>query len=109
MAELKIGRMTIGKMQTNMYFVYREGESKVICFDPAAQGEYIHQKLKEKGFEVEAILLTHGHFDHIGGADALRKASGAKIYAMEDEAVLLEDPWINVSAVSYTRTRCNAH
>ncbi len=96
--ELKVGRMIVGDMQTNTFFVYREGESKVMLFDPAAQGKYINDKLKEKGFEVEVILLTHGHFDHIGGADALRKESGAKIYAMEAEKVLLEDPYVNVSA-----------
>ncbi len=97
-AALKVGRMVVGDMQTNCFFVYREGEEKVIFFDPAAQGKYIHDKLKEKGFAVEVILLTHGHFDHIGGADALRKESGAKILAMEAEKVLLEDPYVNVSA-----------
>ncbi|MBR6258529.1 MAG: MBL fold metallo-hydrolase [Lachnospiraceae bacterium] len=95
---LKIGKMVVGEMQTNSFFVYREGESKVIFFDPASQGKYICDKLKENGFEVEVILLTHGHFDHIGGVDALREASGAKVYAMEAEKVLLEDAYVNVSA-----------
>ena len=98
MAELKIGRMTLGNMQTNGYFVYREGEKSVIFFDPAAQGKHIHDKLSELGFSVEAILLTHGHFDHIGGADELRRLSGAKISCLEAEKVLLDDPYVNVSA-----------
>lgn len=88
----------LGMCQTNCYFLYREGETKVIFIDPADQGKYIYDKLAEKGFSVEAILLTHGHFDHILGAKALRELSGAKIYATEADKVLLQDPYVNVSA-----------
>ncbi len=98
MAELKIGKITLGQVMTNCYFVYREGEKGIIFFDPADNGKYIYDKLTEKGFEFEAILLTHGHYDHILGADELRKLSGAKIYALEPEHVLLEDPYVNLSA-----------
>ena len=98
MSDLKIGKMVLGDMQTNCFFVYREGESEVMLFDPASSGKHIYDKLKENGFEVKQILLTHGHFDHIGGADALRKECGAPILAMEAEKVLLEDPYVNVSA-----------
>ena len=98
MSEIKIGKITLGSCMTNCYFVYREGEKRVIFFDPAAQGRYLYDKLTENGFIIDVILLTHGHFDHIGGADALREASGAKIYATEAEHILLEDPYVNVSA-----------
>ncbi|MCR4584563.1 MAG: MBL fold metallo-hydrolase [Lachnospiraceae bacterium] len=98
MAELKIGKITLGQVMTNCYFVYREGDAGIIFFDPADNGKYIYDKLTEKGFEFEAILLTHGHYDHILGADELRKLSGAKIYALEAEHVLLEDPYVNLSA-----------
>ena len=108
MAELKIGKMTLGSCMTNCYFVYREGESGVIFFDPAAQGDYIYEKMKEHGFEIEVILLTHGHFDHIGGVDALRKASGAKVYALEPEKVLLQDPYVNVSAQMHAKVTIEA-
>jgi glyoxylase-like metal-dependent hydrolase (beta-lactamase superfamily II) len=108
MAELKIGKMTLGSCMTNCYFVYREGESGVIFFDPAAQGDYIYEKMKEYGFEIEVILLTHGHFDHIGGVDALREKSGAKVYAMEAEKVLLQDPYVNVSAQMHAKVTVEA-
>lgn len=97
MGNLKIGRMTIGSYGTNCYFIYREGGSEAIVVDPADQGEMICEKLKANGFEVKGILLTHAHFDHIWGAEALRKASGAKIYAAEDERKLCESPRANVS------------
>ena len=108
MAELKIGKMTLGSCMTNCYFVYREGEKGVIFFDPAAQGDYIYEKMKEHGFEIEVILLTHGHFDHIGGVDALREKSGAKVYAMEAEKVLLQDPYVNVSAQMHAKVTVEA-
>ncbi len=98
MGNLKIGRIMIGLCQTNCYFVYREGTSDVIFFDPADKGEYIYETLRNKGFQVQGILLTHGHFDHIWGAGKLRELSGAPLYAYEKEKPLCEDAVINVSA-----------
>ena len=75
MANLKIGRIMLGMCQTNCYFVYEEGKHKALVFDPADKGEYIYNGLRDKGFSVEAILLTHGHFDHIWGVEALKELS----------------------------------
>ena len=97
MGNLKIGRIVLGICQTNCYFIYEDGKKQVIVFDPADQGEYLYNKLKENGFQVEAILLTHGHFDHIWGLEALRSLSGAKVYAYEGEKALCEDASLNVS------------
>lgn len=97
MSNLKIGRMVLGVCQTNCYFVYLEGQSDVIFFDPADKGDYIYEAMKEKGFSVAGILLTHGHFDHIWGSKRLRELSGAKIYAYEEEKALCGDAVKNVS------------
>lgn len=97
MGNLKVGRLMLGICQTNCYFVYQEGEKDVIFFDPADKGDYIYEALKEKGFQVAGILLTHGHFDHIWGTNKLRELSGAPIYAYEEEKVLCEDAAVNVS------------
>lgn len=96
-SNLKIGRIMLGVCQTNCYFVYREGSNKALVFDPADRGEYIYDGLKEKGFTVEAILLTHGHFDHIWGLEALKELSGAKVYAYEEEKEVCENASVNVS------------
>ncbi len=98
MAQLKIGRMVLGVYATNCYFLYNEGSGDAVVVDPADKGDRIYEALKEKGFCVKGILLTHGHFDHIWGANALRKLSGAKIYALEAERQLCEDAGLNVSA-----------
>ena len=97
MSNLKIGRLMLGICQTNCYFVYQEGSTDVIFFDPADKGDYIYEKLQEKGLNVKGILLTHGHFDHIWGTNKLRELSGAPIYAYEAEKVLCEDAITNVS------------
>lgn len=97
MANLKIGRIVMGMCQTNCYFVYPEGKSEVILFDPADRGDYIYHSLKDKGFTVAAILLTHGHFDHIWGLEKLKELSGAKVYAYEEEKEVCENASVNVS------------
>ncbi|MBR6665631.1 MAG: MBL fold metallo-hydrolase [Lachnospiraceae bacterium] len=99
MSSIKIGRMAIGSYQTNCYFVYREDSKKAVVIDPADNGAQIYSALERNGFTVEAILLTHGHFDHIWGSKELREVSGAKIYALEEEKVLCEDVKNNLSAM----------
>ena len=65
MADIKIGKMVLGSCATNCYFLYEAGKTQAIVVDPADNGEQIYQKLTDNGFEIAAILLTHGHFDHI--------------------------------------------
>lgn len=91
--------MAIGSYQTNCYFVYREDNKKAVVIDPADNGAQIYSALERNGFTVEAILLTHGHFDHIWGSNELREVSGAKIYALDEEKILCEDVKNNLSAM----------
>ncbi len=97
MAEIKIGKMVIGSYQTNCYFVYREDTKRAVIIDPADGGANIYSALERNGFTVEAILLTHAHFDHIWGSKELRECSNAKIYALEEEKALCENSHNNVS------------
>lgn len=97
MADIKIGRIQLGMYQTNCYFLYREGNPEAIVVDPADSGDYIYEAMSGKGFKPVAILLTHGHFDHIYGVKALKRKAGCKVYAYEEEKDLLEDPRTNCS------------
>ncbi len=95
---IKIGRIVLGSFQTNCYFLYREDSHDCIVVDPAEDGAGLYEKLKEHGFAVKAIFLTHGHFDHIYGVEALRQLAGASVYACEREKPCCEDPYVNMSA-----------
>ena len=91
--------MTLGIYQTNCYFVYRENSDKVLVFDPADHGEKIEEALGQHGLHTAAILLTHGHFDHMLAADALRKKYHIPVYVHEKEQHLLGDPKKNLSGL----------
>ena len=94
---IKIGKIVMGSVQTNCYFLYQENDNKIIVVDPADKGEYLYNAFKEAGFEVAAILLTHAHFDHIWGCNKLRELSGAQVFAWEEEKEVCESAKLNVS------------
>lgn len=95
MANISIGRMVLGTVQTNCYFVYDKDTMEAVVIDPPKKG--IYETLNENGISVKAILLTHGHFDHIMGVHELTKMSGAKVYALKEEDELLKDSRLNSS------------
>lgn len=71
---------------------------EAIVIDPGDQVHIIENYLKENDLDCKAILLTHGHFDHITAANELKSITGAQIYAHENESGLLADPEMNASA-----------
>ncbi len=95
MGKLKVGRMVLGMVGTNCYFVYDDETKETIVIDPAKNGLY--DKLSENGLKVVAILLTHGHFDHIMGCNELREKSLARLYALEPEKELCINSYLNAS------------
>ena len=87
-----------GVFGTYGYFVVDDATGRALLIDPGARPELFQEAAREKGWKVEKILLTHGHFDHMGAADALRRAWGAPIYASRISPRYLEDPRLNLSA-----------
>ena len=105
---MKIERITVGPMQVNCYILWEDIETdkdssqplqkkKAYVTDPGDEPEKISGKLQELGLECQAILLTHGHFDHITGVKGLKELTGAPVYAGEAEDRLLKDADLNVS------------
>jgi len=99
MSKCKIETLVLGAVQTNCYIVSNEESKEAIVIDPGDNAEGIYKVLKENDLVCKAILLTHGHFDHIMAAEKLGSLCPAKIYAHEAEAALLADPALNASAM----------
>ena len=81
------------------YFYIDEITKHGFVIDPGARGEQLAAYAKEKGFVIEKILLTHGHGDHIYGADALRKATGASIVMHKEGKNYVNNPDWNLSVM----------
>jgi hydroxyacylglutathione hydrolase len=89
---LAIDRYELGPIGTNCYIVRVDPEaSAAIVVDPGADAPRVLEELGASGARCEAILITHGHWDHLGGVADLAEGTGAPVYMAEDERVLLED------------------
>lgn len=99
MGHLCVRNIVVSSCATNCYICFDDETKKGFIVDPGGNAERIKAKVKELSVVPEAILLTHGHFDHIGAAEKLRDAYGVKILAYEGEKALLTDPQDNLSMV----------
>jgi hydroxyacylglutathione hydrolase len=89
---------TVGQVAENCYVFRREGSDGALIVDPGEEPERILGAVAELGVTVDAILLTHTHFDHIGAVSPVAKATGAPVYCPEIEVPVLADimsfvPW----------------
>ena len=99
MGNIKIEKMVLGMVQTNTWFVINEKTKELILIDPADDAGRIIRKIEADGLKLQGILLTHGHFDHIGAVDDLRAYfKGVQCYAGEKEEIVLENGSYNLSA-----------
>ena len=98
---MKIEKFVTGIISTNCYLVINEETKQTVVIDPAACPSYLMGHIKSEGLQVEAILLTHGHFDHIMGIGDLRREFPVPVYAHEGDWETLLDPSLNLS-ISYT-------
>ncbi|MBQ3105202.1 MAG: MBL fold metallo-hydrolase [Lachnospiraceae bacterium] len=94
---MKIASLVLGMTQTNTYYLHLQDSKEVLVVDPADRGDYIYERITSQGLRVAAVLLTHGHFDHILGCQKLKELSGAPVYAFEEEREVLESDRLNVS------------
>lgn len=97
MANISISSLIVGSLTVNCWFLVNEDSKEVLVFDPGAQAEKIKEKIDNNAWTVKAILLTHGHGDHMGAANQLRELYKVPIYAMKEEEEVLLDAKKNLS------------
>lgn len=97
MSKMEIQYRVLGAIGTNVYFLINKETKETLLVDPADNAPYLLEQIKMRGYDMKAILLTHGHFDHIYAVNDLKKSLDVPVYAYADEAVLMGDSWMNRS------------
>ncbi len=87
----------VGEFEANCFLFICDETKKAAIIDPGGDGAMIYQWVLDKGVEVEYILLTHGHIDHIMAVDELRDLLGAKVAIHTADAEMLTNPKYNQS------------
>jgi hydroxyacylglutathione hydrolase len=95
---MEVRMFTVGQVAENCFVFRKDGSDRAIVIDPGDEADRILKSIDELGLTVEAILLTHTHFDHIGAVAPVAKATGAPVWCPEIETQVLADinsyvPW----------------
>lgn len=86
-----IKQFTLGQLENNVYLVMDEKTKKAVLIDASAMSPEIVQTVKELGAKVQYILLTHGHFDHVMGVNALKKALNTEAVIHKDDLAISDN------------------
>jgi glyoxylase-like metal-dependent hydrolase (beta-lactamase superfamily II) len=91
-------QLTVGPVQENCWIARRDGSDRALIVDPGEEAERILAAIAEMGVTVDAILLTHTHFDHVGAVAPVARATGAPVHCPALEVPVLADimryvPW----------------
>jgi hydroxyacylglutathione hydrolase len=92
MSALDVRAFTVGPVQENAYIVRADADARqAVIVDPGEEAERLLEAAQKLGVQLEAILLTHCHFDHIGAVAPVARATGAPVYCPQIEQPLLTD------------------
>ena len=80
---LKMKSLPLGAYQTNCYLVWGEDSQTCVVIDPGYEPETILAEAKGLNKKIEAIFLTHGHFDHVGAVETIVTATGCRLWMAE--------------------------
>ena len=90
--------LPVGPLQENTYIHYDEKTLEAVVVDPGNEPETIIDRIKKENLNIKAILLTHGHFDHIEAVAPLKARFDVPVAAHQDEAAILAESTLNFSA-----------
>lgn len=93
---MKLTILQLGVLGANCYLL-ELGEGRALAIDIGGDPERLLGVLHERGLTLEAILITHGHYDHVGGVEAVREATGAAVYVHEADAAMLQSGQKNLA------------
>lgn len=99
MGQIEIKSMTLGMVATNCYLIINKETKEALLVDPADNALRISNVIEENGCTLKAILLTHGHFDHIMALNDLKKKYNVPVYAHEEEEDVLKQSSLNMSGM----------
>jgi hydroxyacylglutathione hydrolase len=95
---MDVRSLTVGVAAENTWIARRDGGDRALLIDPGDEPERLQAAIDELGVTVEAILITHCHFDHVGAVAPMARATGAPVYCPKLEVPVLADimawvPW----------------
>ena len=99
---LNMKHLALGAYQTNCYLVWGENANTCVVIDPGYEPDTVLAEVKKLGKEIAAILLTHGHFDHVGGVKEIAAETECPVYLCE--ADLSMPPQMTAGPLYYTNT-----
>ena len=99
---MKVYSMALGAYQTNCYIIHDENSKTCCVIDPGYDADAVLDKLASLGLTLEAILLTHGHFDHVGAVKELAAETGCDVYIHAED--LSMPPMMTAGPLYYTKT-----
>ncbi len=97
MTKAELHKCILGSVYTNCYFLKNKETQELFIVDPADSAEKIYKKIEELGAVPKAVLLTHGHFDHIQAVEDVRRQYSIPVYVCKEEQEMLLDPEMNMS------------
>lgn len=89
--EYKIMKLVVGELQENCFILFDENKDAFVV-DPGASSDIIIDAIEKNNLNIKYILLTHGHFDHVGAVAGLKKKFNAPVYLHKNDKNFLENP-----------------
>jgi hydroxyacylglutathione hydrolase len=98
---MEVRMFTVGPVQENCFLFRRDGSNRALIVDPGDEAPVLLGAIESLGLELEGILLTHTHFDHVGAVAPVARATGAEVWVPELEKQVLADvmsyvPWAGI-------------